>query len=87
MNGLQINVEPYPNPKNSPLGSQKVKNDPKIESKLNVRIQRNKENESCSTTWIDPNSVVEPYPNPKNSSLEPQKVKNDPKIKSECKEP
>ena len=31
-------LEPYPNPKNSPLGPQKVKNDPKIKSKSNVRI-------------------------------------------------
>ena len=30
--------EPYPDPKNSPLGLQKVKNDPKIKSKSNVRI-------------------------------------------------
>ena len=30
-------VEPYPNPKNSPLGPQKVKNDPKIKSNSNVR--------------------------------------------------
>ena len=43
-------LKPTPNPKNSPLGPQKVKNDPKIESKSNVRIERNKENESCSTT-------------------------------------
>ena len=42
--------EPYPNPKNSPLGPQKVKNDPKIKSKSNVRIEGNIENESCSTT-------------------------------------
>ena len=42
--------EPFPNPKNSPLGPQKVKNDPKIKSKVNARIERNKENESCSTT-------------------------------------
>ena len=40
--------EPYPNPKNSPLGPQNVKNDPKIKSKSNVRVKRNKENESCS---------------------------------------
>ena len=46
--------EPFYSPKNSPLGPQKVKNDPKIESKSNVRIERNKENESCSTTWVDP---------------------------------
>ena len=43
-------VEPYPNPKNSPLGPQKVKNDPKIKSNSKVRIERNIENESCSTT-------------------------------------
>ena len=59
-----------------------LKNDPKIESKSNVRIERDKENESCSTTWVDPKLVVEPYPNPKNSPLGPQKVKNDPKTKS-----
>ena len=80
---------PFPNPKNSPLWPQKVKklpqkvkNYPKIESKSNVRIERNKENESCSTTWVDPKSVVEPYPSLKNSPLGPQKVKNDPKIES-----
>jgi len=27
-------VKPYPNPKNSPLGPQKIKNDPKIKQKL-----------------------------------------------------
>ena len=37
-------------PKNIPLGPQKVKNDLKIKSKSNVRIERNKENESCSAT-------------------------------------
>ena len=47
----------------------------KIESKSNVRIERNKENESCSTTLVDPKSVVEPYPNPKNSPLGPPKQK------------
>ena len=40
--------EPYPNPKNSPLGPKKY--DAKIESKSNVRIEGNIENESCSTT-------------------------------------
>ena len=43
-------VEPYPNSKNSPLGPRKVKNDPKIKSKSDVRSDRNMENESCSTT-------------------------------------
>ena len=39
-----------PQPKNSPLEPQKVKNYPKIKSKLNVRIEGNIENESYSTT-------------------------------------
>ena len=36
--------------KNSPLGPEKIKNDSKIKSKSNVRIEGNIENESCSTT-------------------------------------
>ena len=71
----QNSFKPHIEPKNSPLGPQKVKNDPKIKSKSNVRIERNKENESCSTTWVDPKLVVEPYPNPKNSPLGPPKLK------------
>ena len=67
--------EPFPNPKNNPLGPQKVKNDPKIKQKSNVRIERNKENESCSTTWVDSRKVVETYPNPKNNPLGPQNIK------------
>jgi len=77
----QNSFKPYSKPKNSPLGPQIVKNDPKIKSNSKVRMERNIENESCSTIWVDPKTVVEPYPNPKNSPLEPQKVKNDPKIK------
>ena len=45
---------------------EKVKNDPKINSKSNVRIESNKEYESCSTTWVDPKTVIEHYPDPKN---------------------
>ena len=45
-------------------------------------LKKNKEDERCSTTYVDPKTVVEPYSNPKNSPLGPQKVKNDPKIKS-----
>ena len=67
-------------PQNNPLGPQKVKTDPTIKSKSNVKIERNKENESCSITWVGPKILVEPYPNPKNRELGPQKVKNDPKI-------
>ena len=41
---------PVPNPNNSQLGPQKVKNDHTIESKSNVKIERNQKNESCSNT-------------------------------------
>ena len=71
---------PFPNPKNGPLGPQKGKNDPKIESKLSVRIERNKENESYSTIGVDPKTVFGPFSNPKNSPLGPQKVKMTPKL-------
>ena len=37
-------------PKNSPLGPQKVKNNPKIKSNLDVRIQEIIQNESFSST-------------------------------------
>ena len=70
----------FPNPENTPLRSQKVKNDTKIKSKSNVRFERNIENERCLSTWVETKTVVEPYPNPKNSPLAPQKPKNYPKI-------
>ena len=54
---------------------QKVRNDPKIKSKSNVRIEGNIENESCSTTRVDPKTVVEPYSNPQASPLGLQKDK------------
>ena len=41
---------PTSTPKSSSLGPQKVKNDNKIKSKSNVRIEGNIENESCLTT-------------------------------------
>ena len=50
MSRPQTVYEPYLNPKNSLLGPQKVIKDPKIKSQPNVRIERNKEYESCSTT-------------------------------------
>ena len=60
--------EPHIEPKNSPLGPQKVKNDP-------VRIEENKENESSSSIRVDPKLVFEPNIEPKNSPLGPQKEK------------
>ena len=53
-----------------------------MKSKSNVTIEGNIENESCSTTGVDPKTVVEPYFSPKISPLWPQNFKNDPKIKS-----
>ena len=50
MRGPQNSCRTLPQPKNSPLGPKKVKNDPKIKSKSKVRIERNIENESYSTT-------------------------------------
>ena len=40
--------------------AQKVKNDPNIKSKSNARVEGNIENESCSTSLVDPKAVVEP---------------------------
>ena len=68
--------------KNIPVGPQTVKNNPKIKSKSDVRIEGNKENKSCSTTRVDPKTFAEPYPNSKNSPLGPQKVNNYTKNKS-----
>ena len=53
--------------------SQPPKIAPKIKSKSNVRIERNKENESCSITGGDLKTVVAPYSNPKISPLGPKK--------------
>ena len=83
-NYMKTVVETYPNPQNSPLEPQKVKNDPKIKSKSNLIIEGTTD-KSCSTTWVDPKTVIEPYPNLENSPLGPKKVKNDPKIKSKSK--
>ena len=83
MSKPQNSFQTLPQPQKSPIRAQKVNNDPKIKSKSNVRIVRNKENESFSTTGVDPKTVVEPYPNPKkNCPLGPPKVKDYSKIKS-----
>ena len=42
--------EPYSDPKNSPLGPRKVKNDPKIKSKSKFKIEGTKEDISFSIT-------------------------------------
>ena len=65
MSRPQNSFEPFSTPKTSLLGPQKVKNDTKIKLKSNVRIERNKENESCSTKWEDPKIVVKTHPDPK----------------------
>ena len=73
--------ELYPHPKNSPLGSQKVKADPKIRSKSKVRIIGTIE-KKLFIYMSRPKTVFEPYSDPKNSPLGPQK---DPKINSQYK--
>ena len=56
---------------------QKDKNDPKIKSNSNVIIQGIIENESCSTTWVDPKTVFEPHIEPKTQkSQEKTKIKS-----------
>ena len=67
-------VEPYSNPKNSQLGPQEVKYYPKIKSKSKVRIERNIENEICSTTWVDSKTVVKPYLKIANQGTKSQKL-------------
>ena len=54
-------------------------------SKVNVRIERYKENESYSTTWVKPKTVFEPYSNHKISPLGPKNIKKDPKIQSKSR--
>ena len=51
MSRPQNSVWILPEPQKYPARAPKLKNDPKIKSKVNARIKRNKENESCSTTW------------------------------------
>ena len=45
----KIVFEPYPDPKNSPLGPQKVKNNLKLQSNSKVRIEGSRESERYST--------------------------------------
>ena len=64
------------------LNSEYLDTPTQIKQKSYVKIDDNIENESYSTTWVDPKTLFEAFPNRKNSPLGPQKVKNDPKIKS-----
>ena len=45
-------------PQTSPLGPQKDKNDPKIMSNSNVKIQGILGYETCLTTWVDPKTEM-----------------------------
>ena len=66
------------------LDPQKNKNDPQ-NSNLNVRIQGIIDNESCSTTILDPKTVFEPTSTPKVAHSVPQKPKKTPKLKLQLK--
>ena len=65
MRGPQNSFEPFPNPKNRPLGPQKVITTPKTKSNSIVIIEGSIENESCSTIWVDLKTVYELKPTPK----------------------
>ena len=60
---------PLPNPENSPLGPQKVKNSPKNKSNSKVRIEGRIENESCSTILVEPKIVIKLKPTPKKAQI------------------
>ena len=65
MSRRQNSCRTLPQPPKKPIRASKSQNDPKSKPKSILRIERNKENESCSTTCEDPKTVVEPYPSPK----------------------
>ena len=74
-----------PLPQKTPLGPPKGTNDQQIKLESKVRIEGTIENESCSTTRVDPKIVFKPNLHPKYSLLGPQKAKKYPKIKSKIK--
>ena len=51
--------------------SRRLKKDPKIKSRSNVRIEGNIENNSCCTKRIEPKTLVEPANHPQNSPFGP----------------
>ena len=75
MSRPQNSFRTIPKPLKQPIRAQKVKHDPNIKSKSNARVEGNIENESCSTTWVDPKTFVKPYSNPQSSPLQPHKTK------------
>ena len=56
-----------PLPQKSPLGPPKGTNDQQIKLESKVRIEGTIENESCSTTRVDPKTVFNLTRTPKNS--------------------
>ena len=80
MSRPQNHIFKTPNPQNSPLGPQKPKTNPKIWSKLKVRIKGSIENKSCSAIQSDPKNVFEPNPTSKLAHWGPKKPKRAPKL-------
>ena len=72
----------FSQPPISPIGPQKVKNDPKMKSNSKVGFEEILENEKSSTTWVDHKIVFQPYTDSKNSPLEARNSKKDSQIKS-----
>ena len=63
-------------PQNSFLAlPQPQKRTPKLSQTQMSELEENIENESCSTTSVDPKTVVEPYSDPQKSTLGPKKHK------------
>ena len=58
------------------MGPQKAKNNPKLRSKLKVKIEVSIEKKSWESIRVDPKTAFRPYPNSKNSLFGPQKAKN-----------
>ena len=80
MSRSQSSFEPYPDPKNSPLVSQKFKKDPKNKSKSKVIFEGTIENKSCSTTWVDRKTVLSPTLTLKIANQGDKKAKVTPKL-------
>ena len=53
---------------------------PKLSQNQMPDLKETKENESCSTTWVDSKTVVKPYSNPLSSPFGPHKTRMTPKL-------
>ena len=80
MHKLQNDIEPYLNPKNSPIWPKKARNGPKIGQKLKSRIKTFLRKQKLLVYKHKLQNCIEPYLDPINSPIGPKKAQNDPKI-------